>query len=52
MTSQELGKAMEPRIDPEYKNLLPAYQQGEYDALIQSFKDVGQLESIVISKDG
>ncbi len=52
MTSQELGRTMEPRIDPEYKNLLPAYQPGEYEALKQSIKGDGQLEPIVISKDG
>jgi ParB-like chromosome segregation protein Spo0J len=52
VTSQELGRAMEPRVDPEYKNLLPAYQEGEYEALKQSIKEDGQLEPIVISKDG
>jgi ParB-like chromosome segregation protein Spo0J len=52
VTIQELGRAMEPRVDPEYKNLLPAYQPGEYEALKQSIKEDGQLEPIVISKDG
>jgi ParB-like chromosome segregation protein Spo0J len=42
----------EPRIDPEYKDLLPPYQPGEYEALKQSIKEDGQLEPIVISKDG
>jgi ParB-like chromosome segregation protein Spo0J len=41
-----------PKIDPEYKDLLPPYQEGEYEALKQSIEEDGQLEPIIVSRDG
>ncbi|WP_174591896.1 ParB N-terminal domain-containing protein [Methanocella conradii] len=44
-------EGIQPKIDPEYKDLLPPYQKGEYEALKQSIKEDGLLDPIIISKD-
>lgn len=49
---RQQSERIDPKIDPEYKDLLPPYQEGEYEALKQSIKEDGQLEPIVVSKDG
>ena len=51
VTRQEIG-TVEPKIDREYKDILPPYQESEYEALKHSIREDGQLEPIIISKDG
>ena len=48
---QQRTEKIEPKVDPEYKDLLPLYQKGEYEALKESIKEDGLLDPIIISKD-